>query len=61
MGDGSFSDISTASTQYQINMDELAGQYGHQLMEINTVHGSIYLVKQPLFRGLHLDLCVWLI
>ena len=51
MGDGSFSDISTASTQYQINMDELAGQYGHQLMEINTVHGSIYLVKQPLFRG----------
>ena len=51
MGNGSFSDISTASTQYQINMDELAGQYGHQLMEINTVHGSVYLVKEPLFRG----------
>ena len=51
MGNGSFSDISTASTQYQINMDELSGQYGHQLMEINTVHGSVYLVKEPLFRG----------
>ena len=51
MGNGSFSDISTASTQYQINMDELSGQYGHKLMEINTVHGSVYLVKEPLFRG----------
>ena len=37
--------------QYQINMDELSGQFGHQLMEINTIHGSVYLVKEPLFRG----------
>ena len=51
MGDGAFVDKSTESTQYQINMDELGGAFGHQLMEINTVHGSIYLVKEPLFRG----------
>ena len=51
MGDGFFADNSTASTQYQINMDELSGQFGHQLMEINTVHGSMFMVKEPLFRG----------
>ena len=51
MGNGSFSDISTVNSQYQMNMDELSGQFGHQLMEINTVHGSIFLVKEPLFRG----------
>jgi len=51
MGNNSFSDASTASTQYQINMDELSGQFGHKLMEINTVHGSVYMVKEPLFRG----------
>jgi len=51
MGSGSFSDVSTASTQYQMNMDELSGQFGHQLMEINTIHGSVYMVKEPLFRG----------
>ena len=51
MGDGSFSDISTTGSQYQINMDNLSGQFGHQLMEINTVHGAVYLVKEPLFRG----------
>jgi len=51
MGNNSFADVSTANSQYQINMDELSGQFGHQLMEINTVHGSVYMVKEPLFRG----------
>ena len=51
MGNNSFADVSTASSQYQINMDELSGQFGHQLMEINTIHGSVYMVKEPLFRG----------
>jgi hypothetical protein len=51
MGSNSFSDVSTASTQYRLNMDELSGQFGHQLMEINTIHGSVYMVKEPLFRG----------
>ena len=51
MGNNSFADVSTVNSQYQINMDELSGQFGHQLMEINTVHGSVYMVKEPLFRG----------
>ena len=51
MGNNSFADVSTVNSQYQINMDELSGQFGHQLMEINTVHGSMYMVKEPLFRG----------
>ena len=41
MGNNSFADVSTDNSQYQINMDELSGQFGHQLMEINTVHGSV--------------------
>jgi len=51
MGNNGFADVSTVNSQYQINMDELSGQFGHQLMEINTVHGSVYMVKEPLFRG----------
>ena len=51
MGNNSFADVSTVNSQYRINMDELSGQFGHQLMEINTVHGSVYMVKEPLFRG----------
>lgn len=51
MGNGFFADNSTVNSQYQINMDKLDGAFGHKLMEINTVHGSVYMVKEPLFRG----------
>jgi hypothetical protein len=51
MGGTSFSENSTNGSQYRLNMDELAGNFGHKLMEIDTVHGSVYLVKEPLFRG----------
>ena len=39
-------------SNFRINMDNVEGSFGHKLMEINTVHGSLYLVKQPLFRGI---------
>jgi|TARA_R100000353_G_scaffold40321_1_gene31995 hypothetical protein len=51
MGDGAFLDKSTESTQYRLNMNEANGAFGHQLMEVNTIHGSVYMVKEPLFRG----------
>jgi hypothetical protein len=54
MGDGAFIDASAGSAAnmpYRVNMDNVDGSFGHKLMEINTVHGSMFLVKQPLFRG----------
>lgn len=51
MGGTSFSENSTNGSQYRLNMDELQGSFGHKLMSIDTVHGSVYLVKEPLFRG----------
>ena len=53
MGDGAFIDASVghANGPYRVNMDNVEGSFGHKLMEINTVHGSMFLVKQPLFRG----------
>jgi len=54
MGDGAFIDASVghANGPYRVNMNNVAGSFGHQLMEINTVHGSMFLVKEPLFRGI---------
>ena len=54
MGDGAFVDASAGSANnmpYRVYIDNVDGSFGHKLMEINTVHGSMYLVKQPLFRG----------
>jgi len=54
MGDGAFVDASVgySNAPYRVNMDNVDGAFGHKLMEINTVHGSMFLVKQPLFRGI---------
>ena len=54
MGDGAFIDASVgfSNAPYRVNMNNVQGNFGHQLMEINTVHGSMYLVKEPLFRGI---------
>jgi len=54
MGDGAFIDasIGQSSSPFRVNMNNVQGSFGHNLMEINTVHGSMYLVKEPLFRGI---------
>ena len=36
---------------YRINMSNVEGTFGHNVMKIDTVHGSMSLVKEPLFRG----------
>ena len=53
LGDGAFMD---ASLGYQyspsrLNFDEREGAFGHKVMTIDTVHGTMHLVKEPLFRG----------
>ena len=33
------------------NMSEKEGSFGHKIMMVDTIHGSMALVKEPLFRG----------
>ena len=54
LGDGAFMD---ASMGYQyspsrMNFDSKEGAFGHKVMTIETVHGALHLVKEPLFRGI---------
>ena len=51
MGADGFIDVSTASTQAQYMIERAQGSFGHKVMKIDTVHGDIALVKEPLFRG----------
>ena len=34
------------------NFQKSEGTFGHRVMRIETVHGDISLVKEPLFRGM---------
>ncbi len=52
---GGFADATTslnAEARYNFNAQERSGAFGHKIMEIDTIHGSVSLVKEPLFRGL---------
>ena len=51
MGDAGFIDNSTVSTQAQYMIERAQGSFGHKVMKIDTVHGDLTLVKEPIFRG----------
>jgi hypothetical protein len=54
LGDGAFMDASMGSAGNMVNrynFEERQGQFGHKIMTIDTVHGTMHLVKEPLFRG----------
>jgi len=54
LGDGAFMDASMGYSNgvNRYNFEERQGQFGHKIMTIDTVHGTMHLVKEPLFRGL---------
>ena len=53
LGDGAFMDASMGGSGLinRYNFEERQGQFGHKIMTIDTVHGTMHLVKEPLFRG----------
>ena len=42
---------SSDSGAYQVDFGKQTGTFGHSIMKIDTVHGSLALIKEPLFRG----------
>ena len=42
----------TTQSPHRMNMSERAGAFGHKVMTIETIHGTMHLVKEPLFRGI---------
>lgn len=49
---GGFMDGSANTTmRYNLNFSDAEGGLGHQIMKIDTVHGSMAVVKNPLLKG----------
>jgi len=42
----------TNQAPYRMALEERAGAFGHKVFTIETVHGTMHLVKEPLFRGI---------
>ena len=50
LGSGSFVN-GTISDPLQYNFERSQGSFGHKIMKIETIHGDLSMVKEPLFRG----------
>ena len=53
VGDGGFIDYSLLnSSGAAYNYEKSKGAFGHNVTKLETVHGDISLVREPLFRGM---------
>ena len=54
LGDGEFLDASLghSNNPFRYEMSQRNGAFGHSVMVIDTIHGRLNLVKEPLFRGI---------
>ena len=54
LGDGGFVDASmgsAANMANRYNFDKGEGAFGHKVLKVDTIHGDLTLVKEPLFRA----------
>jgi len=42
----------SANDGFHMDVQNIKGKFGHKLMAIDTVHGTLNLTKEPLFRGI---------
>jgi len=57
VGNNSFIDVSLGDpddtpNRYNFQASQREGAFGHSIMQLNTVHGDLSIVREPLFRGM---------
>lgn len=56
--DNSFLGNTVGTSQYRLDIANVPGAFGHNVTRVNTVHGNLHIVQEPLFRGVNDDLMV---
>lgn len=53
LGDNLFIDSSLgySNSAMRYNLDQKEGRFGHKVLSVETIHGTMNMVKEPLFRG----------
>ena len=49
---GTATNVNTGASLHRMNWSEREGSFGHKVMMLNTIHGDLNIVREPLFRGL---------
>ena len=50
--DASLGTSSNTPNRYSWSASERDGSFGHKIMQLNTIHGDLSIVREPLFRGM---------
>ena len=59
LGNGAgFVDLSIGGDSMRYNFNQSQGAFGHKVMKIETIHGDLSLVKEPLFRTFAAGFCM---
>ena len=49
---------SGGSNGYALDIQNIKGQFGHNVSTVNTIYGNLHFVAEPLFRGMYEDYAV---
>ena len=58
LGNGSFLNNTIGASQYNLDVQNIKGAFGHQVTMVNTIFGNLHFVAEPLLRGLFEDHCI---
>ena len=58
LGSGSFLNNTVGTSQYNLDVQNIKGAFGHQVTMVNTIFGNLHFVAEPLMRGPWEDYCV---
>jgi len=55
---GTSAGTASEDNPFRYNFERSQGSFGHKVMKIDTIHGDLTLVKEPLFRGFSAGFCM---
>ena len=58
LGNGSFMNNTVGASQYNLDVANVPGKFGHNVTQVNTIYGNLHFVSEPLLRGMWEDYCV---
>ena len=58
LGAGSFIANTAGTSSYRMDIQNVTGNFGHNVTSLDTIYGRLHFVQEPLFRGVMDDMAV---
>ena len=58
LGSNGFLDNTIGASQYRLDVNNIPGNFGHNVTKVSTIYGDLHFIAQPLFRGMWEDYAI---